>query len=71
MLLVPMEQDLHNLKDDMIAFIEGHGMKRFQGYVKDDLPSVPWSPEENHPDHDPPACPVALGQPLTQEGPEE
>ena len=50
MLLVPMEQDLHNLKDDMVAFIEGHGMKRFQGYVKDELPSVPWSAEENQPD---------------------
>ncbi|HLJ90909.1 MAG TPA: hypothetical protein VKZ53_29165 [Candidatus Angelobacter sp.] len=46
-----MEQDLHNLRDDMVAFIEGHGMKRFRGYVKDDLPSVHWiPPSEDHPD---------------------
>lgn len=38
-----MEQDLHNLKDDMIAFIEGHGLRRFHGAVKDDMPSVLWS----------------------------
>ena len=34
----------------MIAFIEGHGMKRFHGYIKDEVPSVLWSAEENHPD---------------------
>lgn len=47
----PMEQDLHNLKDDMVAFIEGHGMKRFHGYVKDDVPSMLWAaPGEDQPD---------------------
>ncbi|HEY6349936.1 MAG TPA: hypothetical protein VI636_11055 [Candidatus Angelobacter sp.] len=45
-----MEKDLQTLKDDMIAFIEGHGLKRFHGYIKDDIPSVPWSPDEEHPD---------------------
>jgi hypothetical protein len=46
-----MEQDLHNLKDDMIAFIEGHGMKRFHGIVNDDVAGVVWAPpEEDQPD---------------------
>ena len=45
-----MEQDLHNLKDDMIAFIEGHGMRRFNGYIKDDIPTVLWSGTEDHAD---------------------
>jgi hypothetical protein len=29
----PAPDDLSSLKDDMIAFIEGHGMRRFHGYV--------------------------------------
>ncbi len=45
-----MEQDLTNLKDDMIAFIEGHGLRRFSAYVSDDIASVPWSTDEDHPD---------------------
>jgi hypothetical protein len=45
-----MEQDLHNLKDDMIAFVEGHGMRRFDAYVNDDVPSVAWTVDEDHPD---------------------
>ena len=46
-----MEQDLHNLKDDMIAFVEGHGMKRFHGIVNDDVAGVVWTPpEEDQPD---------------------
>jgi hypothetical protein len=45
-----MEQDLHNLKDDMVAFIEGHGMRRFPGIIKEDMPSVLWSPDEDHAD---------------------
>ena len=33
--------NLATLKDDMIAFIEGHGMRRFQGYVDyEEVPSV-------------------------------
>jgi hypothetical protein len=30
----PLSDDLTGLKDDMIAFIEGLGMRRFFGYVK-------------------------------------
>lgn len=45
-----MEQDLTNLKDDMIAFIEGHGLRRFRAYVSEDVASVPWSMDEDHPD---------------------
>ncbi len=45
-----MEQDLHSLRDDMIAFIEGHGMKRFPAFVSDEVPTVPWSADEEHAD---------------------
>jgi hypothetical protein len=39
--------DLHNLKDDMTAFIEGHGMRRFPGYIGDEISSVLWKDDEN------------------------
>src|SRR5580765_252750 len=45
-----MEQDLTILKDDMVAFIEGHGLRRFSAYVSDEVANVPWSAEEDHPD---------------------
>lgn len=45
-----MEQDLHNVKDDMVAFIEGHGLRRFNAFIGEDVPSVPWSADEDHPD---------------------
>jgi len=45
-----MEQDLKNLKDDMVAFIEGHGLRRFNAYVSDEVPSVVWPSTEDHPD---------------------
>ncbi|HLW53504.1 MAG TPA: hypothetical protein VKW06_11735 [Candidatus Angelobacter sp.] len=45
-----MEQDLHTVKDDMVAFIEGHGLRRFNAYIGDDVPSVPWTADEDHPD---------------------
>ena len=35
------------LKDDMIAFIEGHGMKRLPGYVTEDVQAVLWEDVEN------------------------
>lgn len=38
--------DLTSLKGDMIAFVEGHGMKRFRGYVSEDLPSITWDAED-------------------------
>jgi hypothetical protein len=34
--------DLHALKDDMNAFIVGHGMLRFNAYVSDEMNSVLW-----------------------------
>jgi hypothetical protein len=34
----------------MIAFIEGHGLRRFNAYISDDVPSVPWTVDEDHPD---------------------
>ena len=39
--------DLLSLKDDMIAFIEGHGMRRLPGYVGDDVPTVMWEDDAN------------------------
>ena len=36
------QDDLTSLKDDMTAFIEGHGLRRFQGYVAEEVPSVNW-----------------------------
>ncbi|MHB1701143.1 MAG: hypothetical protein ACYCSN_13615 [Acidobacteriaceae bacterium] len=32
--------NLISLKDDMVAFIAGHGMRRFTAYVGEDVPSV-------------------------------
>jgi hypothetical protein len=37
------------LKDDMVAFIEGHGLKRLPGYVTEDIPSVVWE-DQGKPD---------------------
>lgn len=39
--------NLISLKDDMVAFIEGHGMKRLPGYVTEDIPSVLWEGHDN------------------------
>ncbi len=38
---------LHSLKDDMVAFIEGHGIRRLPGFVTEDVPSVLWEDEDN------------------------
>jgi hypothetical protein len=38
---------LLTLKDDMIAFIEGHGMFRFMGYVDESVASVNWDDDGN------------------------
>ena len=40
-------ENLISLKDDMIAFIEGHGMKRLPGYVTEDVQAVLWEDAEN------------------------
>lgn len=43
-----MQDDLHSLKDDMVAFIEGHGMRRFHGYVNpEEVPTVGWEAGDN------------------------
>ena len=43
-----MADDLTGLKDDMTAFIEGHGMRRFNGYVDyEEVQSVMWKSEDN------------------------
>ena len=37
-----MADDLHLLKDDMHAFIVGHGLGRFHAYIGEDMNSVLW-----------------------------
>ena len=39
--------NLLSLKDDMVAFIEGHGLRRLPGYVTEDIPSVLWEGHGN------------------------
>jgi hypothetical protein len=44
----PHPDDLTGMKDDMTAFIEGLGMRRFFGYVEcEEVPSVLWDTEHN------------------------
>jgi len=44
----PYPDDLTTLKDDMTAFIEGQGMRRFFGYVEsEEVPSVLWDSSQN------------------------
>lgn len=40
--------NLISLKDDMVAFIVGHGLRKMNGYVSDEVPSVLF--EEENPD---------------------
>ncbi len=42
-----MGDDLHGLKDDMTAFIAGHGLGRFQAYISDDMAGVVWDAADN------------------------
>jgi hypothetical protein len=42
-----MTDDLSSLKDDMTAFIEGHGLRRFHGLIPDDMRSVLWDAGDN------------------------
>ena len=39
--------NLLTLKDDMVAFIEGHGLKRLPGFVPEDIPSILWDDHDN------------------------
>lgn len=39
----PIPDDLTTTKDDMVAFIEGHGMKRFPGFVDyEEVQCITW-----------------------------
>lgn len=40
-------ENLLTLKDDMVAFIEGHGLRRLPGYVTEDIPSILWESQGN------------------------
>ena len=40
-------ENLLSLKDDMVAFIEGHGLRRLPGYVTEDIPSILWEGRSN------------------------
>ena len=40
--------NLISLQDDMVAFIAGHGLRRFNGYVTEEVPTVLF--EEDDPD---------------------
>jgi len=43
-----LPDDLASLKDDMVAFIEGHGIRRFPGYVDhEEVQTVMWKPGDN------------------------
>src|ERR1700747_1968874 len=43
-----LPDDLAGLKDDMIAFIEGHGIRRFPGYVDhEEVQTVMWKPGDD------------------------
>ena len=47
----PYPDDLTGLKDDMTAFIEGHGMRRFSGYVEsEEIPTVVWNLDQGSDD---------------------
>jgi hypothetical protein len=39
--------NLASTKDDMVAFIEGHGIRRIPGHAGEDIPSILWDDEEN------------------------
>jgi len=48
MVMPQAQDDLAALKDDMVAFIEGHGLRRFPGFVDfEEVPSVSWKVEDN------------------------
>ncbi|MFZ0663800.1 MAG: hypothetical protein WAM66_13985 [Acidobacteriaceae bacterium] len=38
---------LLSLKDDMVAFIAGHGLRRIPAYVGEEVPTVLWDDDEN------------------------
>jgi len=40
-------EDLLTLKDDMVAFISGHGMRRMNAFITDEVPSVLFEDDGN------------------------
>src|SRR5689334_24788489 len=47
-LMPVIPDDLSSVKDDMVAFIEGHGMRRFHGYVDyDEVQCIMWAAGSN------------------------
>ena len=43
-----LPEDLSTLKDDMVAFIEGHGMRRFPGYIDhEEVQTIMWKSGED------------------------
>jgi hypothetical protein len=38
--------NLISLKDDMVAFIAGHGLRRFNGYITEEVPTVIFEDDE-------------------------
>jgi hypothetical protein len=41
------QTSLLSLKDDMVAFIEGHGLRRIPAYVGEEVPTVLWDDKDN------------------------
>lgn len=42
-----IQTSLLSLKDDMVAFIEGHGLRRIPAYVGEEVPTILWDDEDN------------------------
>jgi hypothetical protein len=42
-----LQESLLSLKDDMVAFITGHGLRRVPAYVGDEVATVLWEDESN------------------------
>ena len=46
--MATLPDDLAQLKDDMVAFVEGHGIRRFPGYIDyEQVQCVTWKSEGN------------------------
>jgi len=43
-----MVQDLSSIQDDVQAFIQGLGMRRFHGYIPEEMPNVLWEGDDLH-----------------------
>jgi len=41
-----MLEDLTNIHEDMHAFTQGLGLRRFHGYIPDEMPSVLWDSDD-------------------------